>query len=228
MIYVKTIARYFHFFYYTASNWNIALAFFMLYHDIRGASRYGIRRSFAPVSLANLTITDADITRSSPYEAVSFYMLEKLLNALRTFSRATDIVDLGCGKGRVLAVAAHHGFNRIVGIDFAKELCEEAERNMQKVQRHFPGVGYEIIHSNVLCYHIQPTDSVFFLFNPFDAGTLVQFLQMLHQSLLLYPRDTWFIYASPQHIEVLIRAGYKQVFETQMMNLKGKIFFKQA
>lgn len=123
---MKLFLQYAHFFFYTTSNWNLGLAFFMLYHDIRGAFKYGPRKTFAPVPLRRLTIHNADISKSSPYEAVSFYMLEKLLTAFRSFSEENSIVDLGCGKGRVLVVATHYGFKRITGIDFAKELCGEA------------------------------------------------------------------------------------------------------
>jgi SAM-dependent methyltransferase len=226
MAFVKTIAQYFRFFYYTASNWNIVLAFFMLYHDIRGAVKYGIRRSFAPVPLYKLTTGNADISKSSPYEAVSFYMLEKLLNEFRTFTQNTSIIDLGCGKGRVLTVAAYFGFNKIAGIDFAKELCDEAERNMQIVQQRIPHISYKIIRANVLDYDIEAEDSVFFLFNPFGIDTLVRFMTKLEKSSERYPRDIWFIYASPQHESVLIERGYKAVYNEKILNLKGSIFFK--
>ncbi|HLG38929.1 MAG TPA: class I SAM-dependent methyltransferase, partial [Chitinophagaceae bacterium] len=123
---MKTIFQYIGFFFYTAFNWSPWLAFFILYHDIRGAIQYSIRRTFTPVKLSRLTISNADITKSSPYEAVNYFMLEKLLTAFRRLSPGNSITDLGCGKGRVIAVAAHFGFTNITGIDFAKELCEEA------------------------------------------------------------------------------------------------------
>ncbi|HKZ65584.1 MAG TPA: hypothetical protein VJ111_04480 [Chitinophagaceae bacterium] len=72
---MKTVLQYIRFFFYTSRNWNIWLAFFMLYHDIRGAMKYGIRRTFAPVQLRHLTLTNTDISKSSPYEAVNYYML---------------------------------------------------------------------------------------------------------------------------------------------------------
>ena len=104
--------------------------------------KYGSRRTFAPVKLRDLTITNADILKSSPYEAVSYFMLEKLLTAFRRLSSDTSIVDLGCGKGRVMIVAAYFGFKQIAGVDFAKELCEEATSNMKRVQSDIPGIDW--------------------------------------------------------------------------------------
>lgn len=198
----------------------------MLYHDIRGAVKYGLRRTFTPVQLSHLTITNADITKSSPYEAINYFMLKKLLTAFRKQSPDTSIVDLGCGKGRVMVVAAYFGFTRITGIDFAKELCEEAFRNMKKIQSSIPGIKWKVIYANVLDYEILPEDSVFFMFNPFVEETLNFFLIRLEESCKLFPRKTYFLYASPQHVTALLERGYKIIFRQSLMNLKGLILVK--
>ncbi|HMG69129.1 MAG TPA: class I SAM-dependent methyltransferase, partial [Chitinophagaceae bacterium] len=98
------------------------MAFFMLYDNIRGSIKYGTG-TFAPVDLKDMKIVSGDIKESSRYEAVSFYMLEKLFNAFRKLSWEKSIVDLGCGKGRMMMVAAHFEFDHITGIDFAANLC---------------------------------------------------------------------------------------------------------
>jgi len=198
----------------------------MLYHDIRGAFRYGLRNTFAPVPLKNLTIENSDIARSSPYEAVNYYMLERLLKSFRILSPETSIVDLGCGKGRVMVVAAHLGFKKITGIDFAREICDEAVRNMKKTQNRIHDIDWKVIQSDVLDYSIKPDDSVFFMFNPFVEATLTQFLDKLEQSCKRFPRKTWFLYASPVHVGALQNRGYKIVFNKKLMNLGGTILCK--
>ncbi|MBK5273248.1 MAG: class I SAM-dependent methyltransferase [Bacteroidia bacterium] len=222
---MKTVFQYIRFFFYTAWNWTPWLAFFILYHDIRGAIKYGIR-TFAPVKLTDLTITNADITKSSSYEAVNYYMLEKLLTEFCRLSSSTSIVDLGCGKGRVMVVAAHFGFTQITGIDFAKELCEEASANMKKIEKKYQGLKWKVITANVLDYKILPEDSVFFMFNPFVEETLASFLDKLDESCSLFPRKIYFLYASPQHTSALQKRGYNVVYSHSLMNLKGVILLK--
>jgi predicted RNA methylase len=222
---VKTVFQYIHFFLYNALNWSPWLAFFTLYQDIRGRIKYGIR-TFAPVKLTDLTIIHADITKSSPYEAVNYFMLEKLLTAFRKLSPLGSIVDLGCGKGRVMTVAAHFGFTRITGIDFAKELCEEASGNMKKTQEKIPGINWKVVHADVLDYAISPDDAVFFMFNPFVEETLVAFLDRLEESCRLFPRKTYFLYASPRHVKALQNRGYEIIFCKKLMNLEGVILEK--
>ena len=197
----------------------------MLYHDIRGAFRYGLRKTFAPVALKYLTIEGADISRSSPYEAVNYYMLERLLKTFRDLSRETSIIDLGCGKGRVIVVAAHFGFKKLIGIDFANELCMEASRNMERTQIAINDIDWKVIHAHVLDYPIQPDDTVFFMFNPFDEETLSLFLDKLEGSCKQNPRKTWFLYASPQHATTLEKRGYQIAYRKKLMNLEGKILY---
>ena len=222
---MKIIFQYFRFFFYVAFNWSIWLALFVLFHDIRGALQYGIM-TFMPVKLTKLTIHSGDISKSSNYEAVNYFMLEQLLTAFRKLSSAESIVDLGCGKGRVMVVAAYFGFTKITGIDFAKELTEEASQNMKKVQKKNPQITWKVIHANVLDYTISPADNVFFMFNPFVEEILATFLGRLEISCKLFPRKTYFLYASPQHADVLRERGYQEVFRISMLDLEGMILVK--
>ncbi len=79
-----------------------------------------------------------------------------------------NIIDYGCGKGRVLAVAAYHGFEKITGVEFAKELCEEARKNIIPVQQIFPEKIFNVIYANAADYIIENDTNVFFFFNPFN------------------------------------------------------------
>jgi SAM-dependent methyltransferase len=213
------------FFLYVTSNWNIWLAFVILYHDIRGGLKYHIE-TFAPVSLKRLTITGDDISKSSPYEAVNYFILESLLAAFNRRFAVRSIIDFGCGKGRVMVVAAHFGFRKITGIDFAKELCDEAIKNLKRTETLFGKLDWKVINDNVTRYEIQSSDQVFFLFNPFVEETLNAVLDKLEISCNAFPRPTWFLYASPLYAEVLKRRGYDEVFHKKFMNLEGKIFYK--
>ena len=214
--------KYLSHFWYVAINWNIWMAFFMLYDNIRGSLKYG-SNTFAPVELKNLTIIDGDKKEGSRYEAVSFYMLEQLFSAFRKISGCTSIVDLGCGKGRVMMVAAHYGFKEITGIDFATELCDQAVLNMKKKQEQFPGIVWRVINQNVENYEIAPGDSVFFLFNPFNQSVLKNFLMKLNISCDQFPRTVYFLYASPQYQKLFLDNGYAIIFQKKMMHLESII-----
>jgi hypothetical protein len=222
---VKNVWKYISYFFYVAVNWTPWLAFFVLYHDIRGAIKYGIT-TFVPVALNKLTIINGDTSKASPYEAANYYLLEKLFTAFRKLSNADSLIDLGCGKGRVLVVAAHFGFTHITGIDFATELSTEASVNMKKLHQKFPQLKWKVINDNVANYTISPDDSVFFMFNPFTEEIIEMFLNKLESSCQQFPRTTWFLYASPLHKEILLKRGYEIVFRKHIMNLKSIILQK--
>ena len=219
---MKLVWKYISHFWYVATNWNIWMAFFMVYDNIRGSLKYGTN-TFIPVELKDLTITNGDRKKASRYEAVSFYMLEKLLRAFQKISQLTSIIDLGSGKGRVLMVAPHFGFTDITGIDFAKELCVQAMANMMEKKTHFPGIKWKVINDNVENFDIGSRDSVFFMFNPFAEDVLKRFLEKLDHSCHEFPRSIYFLYASPQYQQLLLDDGYTIIYQTQMMHLESII-----
>ena len=214
-------------FWYVAINWNIWMAFFMLYDNIRGSAKYG-SGTFVPVELKDLTIIRGDRRNGSRYEAVSYYMLEHLFNAFRKISDQTSIVDLGCGKGRMMMVAPYFGFSCITGIDFAKEVCEQARTNMEKKEKEFPKLEWKVLNENIEDYDIQPNDSVFFMFNPFTEIVLKTFLQKLDISCDQFPRPTYFLYASPQYQNLLLDNGYSIVYQKKKMYLESVIAVRES
>jgi SAM-dependent methyltransferase len=82
------------------------------------------------------------------------------------------LVDVGCGKGRVLNWwLRFYQRNRIVGIELDSDVAENTRRRL----RGHPQVT--VYSGNVL--EIFPEDGTFFyLFNPFDRVVMRQFLDM--------------------------------------------------
>ncbi|MGH2564976.1 MAG: hypothetical protein ACRDE5_10705, partial [Ginsengibacter sp.] len=61
-----------YYFFYLSFNWNVFLASFIIWHEIKRGPKYRIN-TVKPENLRKLTILEGDISKSSPYEAVSFY-----------------------------------------------------------------------------------------------------------------------------------------------------------
>ena len=219
---MKIFFKYISHFAYVAINWNIWMAFFMIYDNIRGSIRYG-PGTFAPVELKNLTVVKGDVKTASRYEAVSFYMVEKLFRAFRKIASATSIVDLGCGKGRAMMVAAHFGFTDIKGIDFAKEICAQATVTMTRKEKEFSAMRWQVLNADVTDYEIKSTDSVFFMFNPFGQSVLKNFLLKLEASCHLFPRTIYFLYASPRFRQLLLNNGYAIIYQKKKLYLESII-----
>ena len=216
-------------FFYVAFNWNLPLAIFITWHEIKRGPKYNIN-TIKPVSLEALSIAEGDISKSSPYEALNYYILETLLeNFRKLFPREKSIIDIGSGKGRVMVAAAHYGFKNIIGVDFAKELCAAAERNINKIKTQFPDTTFNIYCKDILNYAINADDKVFFLFNPFNKEVMEKFLEKIDRSVKEHRRTIYFIYANPQQKEILIQKNYQEIFRIKKLKrLEGMILLKQA
>lgn len=224
---MKNFFRYIDYFFFHAIHWDPVLASFLLYYTLRGEKKYGID-TFHASELDRYTIEKGEKEKSSRYEAINYFILEKLLeNCRRMFPGEKNLLDAGCGKGRVLVAAAHYGFTKITGVDFAKELCEEAENNMKKIKIKFPGIDTRIICDDILNYEFRGDETVFFLFNPFNQEILEKFVENVELSVKKFPRTIHFLYASPKHLHVLEEKKFTIPYRVKKMKwLEGVIAVK--
>jgi 16S rRNA G966 N2-methylase RsmD len=207
----------------------LQLAIFITWHEIKRGPKYNIN-TIKPESLNALTIAEGDKSKSSPYEALNYFILENLLeNFCKLFPQEKSLIDVGSGKGRVMVAAAHYGFKNITGVDFAKELCTAAERNINKIKTQFPDTTFNIYCKDMLNYTINADDRVFFLFNPFNKEIMEKFLEKIDRSVKEHRRPIYFIYANPQQKEILIQKSYQEIFRIKKLKrLEGVILLKQA
>jgi SAM-dependent methyltransferase len=147
----------------------------------------------------NLETDSSNKGQATMYGATRARPFMQLLNELN-LSRDGVFVDLGCGKGRVVLIAAQYGFKKVIGVDFSKPLCQIARNNVAAFgRRRKLKSDIHIVHADVVHYPIQSDDTTFFLYDPFSAKVLNQVLENIRQSLTSYPRNIWMIYNSPAY-----------------------------
>ncbi len=140
---------------------------------------------------------------ATPYQASKTRPLLKLLHKLRLPKNGT-FVDIGCGKGRVLFLAAQLGFNKVVGIEFCARLCRHARENADLFfKKHPESSSIEIIETDATRYEFKGDENVFFLYNPFDSVVLTNVLEQINISALKTPRNIWLIYNNPVHHDII-------------------------
>ena len=208
---------YFRYFYFIGINWNFRLAFFTIYHEIKGEKKYHIN-TIKIHRLRNLEIKSKNLTHSSIYQAINYYTIEKAFDYLKSINANKNIVDFGSGKGRVMAVAAYYGFEKIMGIDFASSLCTEAEKNIAGIKPFFPVANFKIICDDAVNYKIENGSNVFFFFNPFDEVVMLQVVKNILFSLKQKQRKVYIVYVNPLHKEIFLSAGFEE--EYYMMKMK--------
>ena len=221
-----TFTYYIKYFFYIALNWNIRLAIFSIYHEIRGERKYHINTSRLN-DLQHIVIKGNNRKEAEIYQGASYYLLEKIFTQLQKLNAPDDIIDVGSGKGRVMVVAAHYGFTRITGIDFAHALCLDAENNCRTITKCFPLVKWKVLHADAATFKFRKHDHVFFFFNPFKKTVMGGVIKNILQSLKECPRKIFVVYMNPQHKDLFVNAGFKEVGYIRKMRFVDAVIFEK-
>ena len=226
---------YIKYFVYISFNWNLKIATHILLQEIRGEKKYGINTTGSD-ELKKLEEKGIDISHATIYMPVSYSLLEEIfgqLNFLNNKQQTTNnkqqksnpstlkplnhFLDLGCGKGRALCVAAHKGFGKVTGIDISKELCERAKQNCIVTQKKIHEFEFSIINNDAFYYEIPADVDCIFMFNPFDEMIMSGVVENIRNSLAKDPRSILILYINPLHKELFINAGFKEIFYSKKM-----------
>jgi SAM-dependent methyltransferase len=206
---------YLQYFYYIGTNWNWRLATILILQEIKGEKKYGINTTGAD-ELEELAKSGVDISHATMYMPVSYNLLENVLKQIPENAR-NHFLDIGCGKGRALCVAAYNGFKKISGIDFSATFCADAVKNLKITKSKTIDFHQTVIHKNVLEYQIPADVDCIFLFNPFDEKLMLYLVKEISKSLKKKPRLLHIIYANPLHIQLFTNIGFKQIFYAKRM-----------
>jgi len=207
---------YLKYFYFIARNWNLRLAAFTVYHEIKGEKKYQLE-TVKVDTLQNQKIKSENLKHASIYQATNYFLIEHAFDFLKNEEVNLHLVDYGSGKGRIMVVAAYYGFKKITGIDFSKSLCNEAEINIEKIKLGFPSVDFEIICDDAVNYSIKNDDTVFFFFNPFDEVVMLQVVKNILASLKKNERKIYVVYVNPLHQEIFLSAGFEEEYYFKKM-----------
>jgi SAM-dependent methyltransferase len=131
---------------------------------------------------------------------------------------------VGCGKGRVLAMAAHHGFGQVYGFDLSAPLCTESQKLALEMETIFPQCFIQVDCKNADEYEVPTDVGVLFLFNPFDQIIMEAFVQNVMQSLHLKPRPLKVLYANPVCKKTWLDQGFIETYHFKKMTyLEGSV-----
>ncbi len=213
MMPLKTYLKYF---FFILKNWGISLAAFTLYHEIRGEKKYGIKTTGFN-NLSKLKVESANKRSAFIYQPVNYYMAEKAFGYLTSLNPEGYLVDFGSGKGRIMTIAAHFGFKKITGVEFAPELCKAAAPNMESAMEQFPDAELNVLCMDAAIYPVKDADSIFIFFNPFDGRVMLEVVKNILKSLRTHPREVFVVYFNPTEKEIFLSAGFSEIWYFEKM-----------
>lgn len=212
------------YFFYLGINWNWRIAAKIINQEIKGEKKYGINTTGAD-ELERLEKSGIDTSHATIYMPISYVLLQEIFRQL-PLKPGKHFLDIGCGKGRVLCVAAHLGYNKITGIDFSKELCSDANANLELTKQKFLLLQYTVVTKDAMNYEIPADADRIFLFNPFDIVVMGAVVYNIMESAQDFPRDIYVIYANPLYADLFLEEGFEEVFHTREMKYLEAAIYK--
>jgi SAM-dependent methyltransferase len=129
-------------------------------------------------------------------------------------------VDYGAGKGRVLAAAAAHPFQKVIGVEISEALAGIARGNIGSMKQR------RVAHVEVYCldaawFPVPDDGNVFFFFNPFIGATLREVIHRIHRSWCSHPRDLFVIFFNHREFDLCAQSHYwlRKIHETTICGL---------
>lgn len=154
------------------------------------------------------------------YQA-SVFIDKKMMKSL-PISEKDSILDIGCGKGKMVFYFEQLGFGRSDGLEFSKELVSCARKNMQILKKKC-----KIIHADATAFDEYYNYNYFYLFNPFDENIMHAVMLKIEESYLQKPRKITIIYSNPRCHDQIIESGFfhlKHSDENIYRKITGRVY----
>lgn len=160
--------------------------------------------------------TDTSARASSVDEPTDARSFANILRLLDVDPARNDWVDIGCGKGRTVILAARAGFRRVLGVENHAPYMDLARRNVAAaIPEYAPRI--ELTLADIREWPLPESDAVLFAYNPFGAN-------ILNDLLVRCARPSAgrriFVYYNAVHREVaekLVAAGLFRVRTDQQL-----------
>lgn len=150
--------------------------------------RHFIRKE-SSIPLYKLTIKSRNISHCHHYADSPDRQVEIGLSMIPLNPTECTFVDIGCGTGKVLKVAQKHGFKRLIGVEFAKELYDVAVACRPYA---------EFYNVDAALFEFPTGPLVIYMYNPFDGVVMDKVMRRI-------PVGTYIIYYQPREQETVSR-----------------------
>lgn len=158
------------------------------------------------------------------YGPTPYQMAEGLIAELSEDLFDGTFIDFGCGKGRVLVIAAESGFRTIVGVEYSRELCDIARKNIQDSNLD---ADIDVVLADAAAYEISDDTSVCYFYNPFDEVVLAKVIKEISRSLNTRPRNFSVIYVNPVHGDLFEQSGFVVTASHRGAGMEARLYRRE-
>jgi len=117
------------------------------------------------------------------YGPTDYQMLETLFSKY-PFEFEDHFVDFGCGKGRVIIMAAYHGCKHVTGYELDTNRYGKLVENVDNFRKKFDNEStFSISNINVEKVQLDDDSNKFWFFEPFHLKVYIRVLNEIQASL---------------------------------------------
>lgn len=188
---------------------------------------YRVRTS-GHIELSDTSFDVSRLNHATSYGPVNAWAFRRLLKRLN-LATTLQFADLGCGLGRACILAAEYGFQKVVGVELAPELCVAARRNVAGCSLlDLKKSCIQIIQSDVLHYCDSAEDDVCFVYRAFSVPFFQTVCEKLSQRVRRRRRPLTLIYSerlgSPQSESLEVPVKSDRFRELSRSSTLGQLF----
>jgi len=122
-------------------------------------------------------------------------------------------VDVGSGKGRMLFVAAEYRFRKVIGIEFATDLHEQAREDIARYKHAKQRCAdIESVAADAAEFEFPDEKLVLYMFNPFGPEVMERMLANLERSIERHPRHVIVVMLWPEHSDLVAQMRGMQAY----------------
>ncbi|MBF0165072.1 MAG: class I SAM-dependent methyltransferase [Magnetococcales bacterium] len=165
--------------------------------------RYGVDTS-GRIDMLDLDINSPNRFKGVEYQGTHEILFKAVMDLPAIPKENTLFIDLGAGKGRALLLASFHPFARILGVEFAKQLCDIAQNNFRKFRDPAQRcTDLAIIHLDVTEYHLPDEPLLIYMSNPFNREIMQSVVIRIEERIQRSPAPVTIVYGNPRQVDVL-------------------------
>lgn len=173
------------------------------------------------VPLWKLNLQSSNAAYGVKYQTSEEEETRESLRSIGEDVRRFTFVDLGCGKGRTLLIAASMGFQQVIGVEFSKELAAIARTNLSKMHARA-----EIVEGDAAEYQFPACESlVIYLYNPFQRPVMAKVIERLRESRA---KNLFVIYKLPSCADLFDESGFLVPFAHAQASQQIRIWSRIA
>ena len=173
--------------------------------------RFGIETS-GLVELRHMKIDSQNVPYATSYEQTKPAAFDELMKHLNIHFEEFTFIDFGSGKGRAVLLASDYPFKKIIGVEFAPQLDEIAQQNVNRYHSATQKCRAIELHCLDVAEYVIPVEpAVFYFYNPFDAPVMTSVLDNIKRSLDEAPRPVFILYCNARLRDLVQQYGFTEI-----------------